>query len=115
MNLTPAQWLAMAIGMLGVLAAGTAQLDMMGLTTAAAKAVSAGCALASAMLAVPLSIITGQSNVVKQVQAMPGIEKLVVNSQANPTLAGLAIDPAQDKIEAAPGAAPALRATAKDS
>ncbi len=111
MNLTPAQWLAIAIGMLGVLAAGGTQLDAV-IGPVAAKSISAASALVSAMLAIPLSVMTGQSSIVRQVSVMPGVEPLKVNAQANSTLAALAVDPANDKIEVKPGAEAAVQRTA---
>lgn len=46
-------------------------------------------------IAVTLSTQTAQ---VKDVMAMPGIEKISVNSQASSALAAVAVDPANDKI-----------------
>ncbi len=111
MNLAPAQWIAMVIGMLGVFAAGGTQLDVI-IGAFAAKIVVACCTLTSAALAVPLSILTGQNSLIRQVQAMPGVEKISVNAQANQALAQMAVDPANDKVEASPGAAAAVPRTA---
>ena len=44
-------------------------------------------------------VISSQGSLVSDVQAMPGVEKIVVNEQANKTLAGMAVDSAQNKIE----------------
>lgn len=42
--------------------------------------------------------VSGQGNLVKDVAAMPGVEKISVNAQANQTLSQLAVDKNQDKI-----------------
>jgi hypothetical protein len=60
-----------------------------------------------------LFVVSGQSNLVKTVQAMPGVESIQVNSQANKTLATLAVDQAQAKVDIIPGANAAVTATAK--
>jgi hypothetical protein len=64
-------------------------------------------------LGVVLAFMTGQANAVKAVQAMPGVEKIVVNQQANAALATLAVDPTQTKIETVPADIPAVQATAR--
>jgi len=110
-TLTPAQWIAVAIGMLGVFATGGTQLDVIvGVTMA--KVIVAICTLTSAALSVPLAILTGQGSVLRQVQAMPGVEKITVNAQANQTVAQLATNQSNPKIEATPGAQAAVSRTA---
>lgn len=42
--------------------------------------------------------LSGQAQLVKDVAAMPGVEKITINEQANPTLATVAVDPTADKI-----------------
>ncbi len=44
---------------------------------------------------------------------MPGVEKIVVNEKANATLATLAVDQTQPKIETMPDAKLAVAATAR--
>lgn len=111
MNLTFNQIVAMILVVLGVLTASAAQLtDLFGPT--AAKNIASAAGLLSSIMAGFLSIVTGQSNLVRDVQAMPGIERIVVNEKANTTLATLAVDPAQPKIESTPGAATAVASTA---
>lgn len=105
------QWLSIGLVLLGVLTAGSAQLtDLLG--PQAAKAIVSLAGLLNSALGGVLAIISTQSGLVKDVQAMPGVEKITVNAQANPTLAGLAVDPAQDKIEPAPGATAQVQAAA---
>lgn len=42
--------------------------------------------------------LTSQTSTVNDVLAMPGIENIKVNAQANQTLSAMAVDPKQDKI-----------------
>lgn len=42
--------------------------------------------------------LTGQAQLVKDVAAMPGVEKITVNASANPTLAAVAVDPTVNKV-----------------
>src|SRR6185437_2136156 len=44
----------------------------------------------------------GQGQTVKDVLAMPGVDGLTVNKNANQTLASIAMDPTQDKIAPTP-------------
>lgn len=46
------------------------------------------------------SNLSTQANTVKEVAAMPGVERISVNAQANPTLAQVATDPTQPKVGA---------------
>jgi hypothetical protein len=57
--------------------------------------------------------LSGQGNLVKDVLAMPGVDKINVNAQANQTLASIAVDPHVDNIGPIPSAANQVEATAK--
>lgn len=59
------------------------------------------------------TILGAQSQQVRDVAAMPGIEKIQVNAQANQTLASIAVDTTQSKVAATPQAAPTVAATAR--
>lgn len=112
MTLTRNQILAITIAVLGVLMASTAQLtDLFG--PQVTKIIQSVAGLLNSVLASVLAIVTGQSGILKDAQAMPGIEKITVNAKANETLAGLAMDPSQDKIEATPQAEAKVAQTAK--
>lgn len=112
MNLNINQVLSLILVVLGVFVASTAQLtDLFG--PLVAKTIVSLSSLLMAMMSGALAIITGQSSQIKAVQAMPGVEKIVVNSQANSALATLAVDPAQAKIETTPASAAAVQATAR--
>jgi hypothetical protein len=112
MNINMTQVLALTLVVLGVISGGSAQLtDLVGpLIT---KSMVAAASLATSIISGWMVVLTGQSNLVKTVQDMPGVEKITVNDQANKTLATLAVDPNQAKIEATPQAAAAVADTAK--
>jgi hypothetical protein len=106
------QVLAVIVAMLSFTAGATAQLDPI-VGHSQAVFISSLCSFAAGLLAVPLTILFSQSQQIKAVQNMPGIEKLVVNWQANTALATLATDPAQPKIEVLPSDKAAVDKTAK--
>lgn len=111
-NLTTGQWIGIVIAVLGVLGASTTQLtDLFG--AGVAKTLVTASNLVTSILSSIMVAMTGQSAQVRAVQDMPGVEKIVVNDQANATLATLATDPKQDKIEPTLAAATAVKATAR--
>ena len=117
-NLTTVQKIGLAIGVLGFLAtAGTQLTDIFApfgsLAPLIVKEIVSLSGLISGVLGIVLAFLTGQANAVKAVQAMPGVEKILVNEQANATLATLAVDTTQNKIEPTPAAASAVQATAR--
>jgi hypothetical protein len=114
MNLTGKQLLAITIAVLGVLMASTAQLnDLLGVNVA--KTVVSIAGLTNSILASILAVLASQGNIVTDVQAMPGIDKITVNARANTTLATLAVDASNPKITAAPGSEEAVLSTARDT
>lgn len=112
MNLTVSQKFQIALCLLGVLLAGTGQLTVLFGQVATSYIVSAAGLLVAAVSGIG-AIVTGQGSQLAAVQAMPGVEKIVVNAQANPTLATMAVDSANPKIEATPQALQAVAQTAK--
>lgn len=56
-----------------------------------------------------------QDTQIKNVLAMPGVQKIDVNEKASPDLAKLAVDPTIDKIGPIPAAEARVAATAKGS
>lgn len=105
------QILSIALVVLGVLTASAAQLtDLVG--PAYTKVIISGASMLMSTLAGIQGLVSGQASLVKDVQAMPGVEKIVVNKDANANLATLAVDPAQPKIEVKPGAENAVSTTA---
>ncbi len=113
MNITRNQWFAIAILLLSVLSGGSAQLtDLIG--AYATKLVISFATLATGFLAGVQIILTGQAAQVRDVAAMPGIDRVSVNASANSTVAAVAIDPTQQKVGAAsPEARSVLLETAK--
>lgn len=114
MNLNGKQILAIVAAVLSVLAVSTVQLtDIIG--PGAAKSVASVAGLGTTIMNSILAIITGQAQIVKDVQDMPGVEKITINAKANSTLATLAMDNENQKIEATPAAAATVAATARAS
>lgn len=114
MNINRGQVLSIIIAVLGVWVAAGAQLtDLFG--PGATKVIIAGSTLTMSTLAAVNVILQGQGNQIAAVQAMPGVEKIVVNEKANATLATMAVDPAENKIEATPQATAAVQRTAANA
>ena len=112
MNYTPQQILIVIVGMLGALSGVSGQLTTLFGQTIATDIASVSAILV-AILAVPLGMMTGQAAVVKQVASMPGVQQITVNSAANQTLAQIAVDQSQSKVQPAPAAANQVQATAE--
>ena len=111
-NLTRSQKFQIVLCVLGVLVASTGQLtELFG--TQITKYIISAAGLGVSTLSGIGAILTGQGAQVQAVQDMPGVEKIVVNKEANATLATMAVDPAQLKIEPTPAAQTAVEATAK--
>ncbi len=111
MNINFNQALAISLVILGVLVASTSQLtDLFG--PIVTKDIVSLASLLSSMLAGILGVYTGQSGQLKAVRDMPGIDKIIVNKDANTTLAQLAISPVENKIEASAKDTAAVTATA---
>lgn len=110
MNLNRNQILAITIAVLAVLMASTAQLtDLFG--HAMAQNIISAAGIVNGMLSGVLAIVTGQAGMVKDVRAMPGVETIQVNAQANPTLAAIAVDPKEPKVG---GTTPQVQAQLKE-
>lgn len=102
MNLTNKQILAIVIAALSYSAgAGAFFTDLFG--AAIAKEIIGVLGFVNGLLSTVMVVITSQGSLVRDVQAMPGVEAITVNPRANQTLAALAVDPAQPKIDSAPG------------
>lgn len=112
MNLNRGQVLSIIIAVLGVWVASATQLnELVGPTMT--KVIIAGSTLTMTTLAAVNAVLQSQGSQLIAVQAMPGVEKIVVNSKANATLATMTVDPVQSKMEAMPGAQGAVEATAR--
>lgn len=65
-----------------------------------AKILISASSLAATTLSSVLAVLSSQNNTVKEVAALPGVERISVNAAANPVLAAAATDPQQPKIGA---------------
>lgn len=112
MKLNPKQYLAIIVAILSVFIASTAQLtDLIGPSNT--KIVVSLSSMLVTVLSSISAILSTQTSLIQDVQAMPGVEKITVNGKANATLASLAVAPENAKIEAAPGADNAVNQAAK--
>lgn len=97
---------------ISVLMVSSAQLtDLLGAGTAKYIVTIAGL-LNMTLQGITVALST-QSAQVKDVAAMPGVERITVNAGANAALATLAVDKNQDKVAPAPMAEQQVAATAK--
>lgn len=110
-NLTLVQWIGIMVGLNSLLMGATPQLTVL-FGTAAVPYIIAIATLGNGALGVFVTVIGGQSSQVRNVAAMPGVEKIAVNGLANAALATLAVDPAQNKIAPTPAAMQTVTATA---
>jgi hypothetical protein len=110
-NITETQWVAFVIGAASFIGGATAQLTVL-FGTLGASITASACALISGVAGVFLMATTGQGATMQQVARMPGIQKVLVNEDANATQATLAVDPAEQKIGPTPEAKAAVTATA---
>ncbi len=111
-GITRTQWIAISMLALGLVAGGVNTLSEFFGTGVAHKLASAASFLSSFVAGIQI-ILGGQGQQVLDVKNMPGIEKIDINSQANQTLAKLALDPTVDKVGIASGDKDAVLQTAK--
>lgn len=111
--MTNKQILAIVMAVLAATTASTAQMtEIFGPSTA--KYIISIAGFVNTILASITAVITSQGSIVRDVQAMPGVEKITVNSQANSTLAAIAVDPANNKVEAKSGSEAVVSNIAKN-
>lgn len=111
MNLNIKQILAILTATLAVLMVSTSQLtDLFGPTVT--KSITAGAGLVNMILSSWLAVLSSQGSTVREVAAMPGVEKIQINAQASQTLASVATDPNQPKVGATPEARAEVKAIA---
>ena len=112
MNLNGKQIISIIAAVVSALMLATTQLtDIFGASTA--KLIVSTAALANMILNSIIAAITGQATMIRDVAAMPGVEKISVNANANQTLAAAAIDPVQDKVAPVLNDLESVTATAK--
>jgi len=113
-NITPIQWFLIFIAFLGALSGSTAQMtDLFGAVVA--KDIASGASFLSGLISAILIPLNGQTAQIKSVAAMPGVEKITVNAQANQALAAVAIsdDPAAAKVVTTPSSNTTVTNTAQ--
>jgi hypothetical protein len=112
-NLTLSQWIGIMVGLNSLLMGATPQLTVL-FGTAAVPYIVAVATLGNGALGVFGVVVGGIGSQAANVAALPGVDRIVVNRNAGPTLAALAIDHDQPKIGAAnPEAQAAIAVTAK--
>lgn len=113
-SITPLQWLGIILVINGALIGSTAQLtDLFGPNTV--KIIVAVCSLGNSVGGGLVTFLSGQGSMIKTVAALPGVESISVNRQANTTLAQIAVSDSADsvKVKATPAAEATVEATAK--
>lgn len=115
MNLNGKQIIAIVGAVVSVLMVSTAQLtDLLGPTMAKTIVTVAG--LLNMLLQSITVALTTQTAQIKDVAAMPGVERISINAQASPAAAAVATDPAQPKVgPTSPDVRAILTETAKAS
>lgn len=113
-NLNVKQIIAITIAILGVIIGSNAQIVTI-FGEHASHSIIACAGLINSILSSILAVLTSQGSTVKDVLAMKGVEKIAVNEQANSTLATIAIDPTQPKIEPTYAAFQQVSETAKNT
>lgn len=98
MNITRAQWFQITSFIFSSIATGTAFLTPI-IGSTRLTLIVGGAGFINMLVNGIGAILTGQAQQVLAVQAMPGVSKIVTNDQANTTLAQIASDPANTKIE----------------
>lgn len=106
-NLTLIQWIGIILGLNALFTASTPQLTTL-FGAVAVPYIQAVCTLGSGALGVFVSVIGGSASQIRNVAALPGVESIKINSNALPSVAAIAVDPAQEKVDATD---PATRTT----
>lgn len=97
MNITRNQWLQIGgVVINACVAASALWTQMFGASTSAIIIGLLG--LGGTILSGTTFVLTGQSQQVRDVQAMPGVSQIVVNNQANAALTAVADDPSNTKV-----------------
>lgn len=111
MTITSKQWFQIISGIISGLITGAALFNPLFGETLALQIVSV-LGIGNIVLSSVGTALSSQGNLVKDVLAMPGVEKINVGTQANQTLAQIALDPAIDRISPTREAQAAVTATA---
>ena len=112
MNITSKQWFQIVSGVVSGLITGAALLTTLFGQDLTIKLV-AGLGVLNIVISSIGTTLSSQGSLVKDVLAMPGIQKVEVNAQANPTLAAIAVDPTVNKIAPTPASQVQVETIAK--
>lgn len=112
MNITSKQWFQIISGINGGLITGAALLQTLFGQNLTLQIVAVLGIIGIIINSVGTAL-SGQGSDIKSVLAMPGVEKLTVNGQANQTLASIAVDPTVNKIAPTQAAEVAVQTIAK--
>lgn len=111
-NLTLVQWIGIMVGLNSLLMGATPQLTVL-FGTVAVPYIIAVATLGNGALGVFVTVVGGIGSQAANVAALPGVDRILVNRNANSTLSALAVDHDQPKIGAIPEDKAAVAATAK--
>jgi hypothetical protein len=114
LNITPLQWIGIVLIVNGAITGSVNEMtDLVGAVWAhhAVSIATIGSGICGGLV----TMFGGQGSQVRNVLAMPGVENMKVNAQANPTLAAIAVDPSQTKIAPTPEAKAIVTELAKGS
>lgn len=114
MNITSKQWFQIVSGTISGLITGAALLNPIFGERHSLIIVSV-LGIINIVLSSVGAAFSGQGELVKDVLAMKGVEKIDIGEDANQTLAKIAVDPAVDKIAPTQAAQAAVMATAEGS
>jgi hypothetical protein len=111
-NLTLVQWIGIMVGLNSLLMGATPQLTVL-FGTAAVPYIVAVATLGNGALGVFGVVVGGIGSQASNVASLPGVDRILVNRNANATLSALAIDAAEPKIGVVPEDKSIVAATAK--
>lgn len=104
-NVTPLQWIGIVILFNSTLLGGASQLGDLSLSVNAVKAILAFATLGNGFLGGLVTMFGGQANMLKSAAAIKGDDgepavKINVKANATPSVAAVALDPAQMNVGA---------------
>ena len=99
-DITALQWVGIIILFNTTLIGGAGQLGDLSLSAHAVKAILAIATLGNGFLGGLVTMFGGAAAQVRTVAALPGVERVAINAQANAAVAAVAVDPNQSKVGA---------------
>lgn len=97
LNIQPKQWIQITSTILASLITSAALFETLLGQQVAIKLIAA-LGIMNIVVGSIGTAVSGQAQLVKDVAAMPGVERISINQNANPILAAVAVDPTQDKV-----------------